>query len=85
MLFIARVRQGEYCAVNWKWYGGKWLCGFSVFGGSENIHESIILDRLPSARNLDINVQNVHSYTLESVVGYYIVKKYEIDQSVDFE
>jgi hypothetical protein len=32
--------------------------------------KNIILDRLPSARGLDVNAQNVHSYALKCVVQY---------------
>ena len=48
-----------------------------MLGGFENIRESIILDSLPSARNLDIRDQNVHHYHLESVVESHIGTKYE--------
>jgi hypothetical protein len=60
-----------------KWGGEKWLCRFSVLGGSENIRESIILDSLPSTRNLDIRIQNVCRYHLESVIESHIDTKYE--------
>ena len=46
-----------------------------MLGGSENTHESIILDCLPSTRNLDIYVKNVHSYPLECVVYYRVIEK----------
>ena len=57
--------------------GSGYVRRFSVLGGSENLHENIILECLPSARNLDIHVQNVHSYPLKSVVEYHIGTKYE--------
>lgn len=56
---------------------GEVVCRRSVLGGSEYIQESIILDCVPLPRNLDIHVQNVHSYPLEPVVDYYVGMMYE--------